>query len=99
MNMHSPTPVSPPGEIPGQFPNPGRDPVPDKPVDPTPDQPIDPTPDRPIDPTPDRPIDPDPGRPIDPDPGRTNEPLKLPGEPSSLGQGEPVSQSGTGAMA
>ncbi len=80
MIMHTPTPVSP-DHIPGQVPNPGRDPVPDRPVDPAPDQPIDPTPDRPI--------DPDPGQPIDPDPGRPNEPIKLPGDPSSLGQGEP----------
>jgi hypothetical protein len=52
--------------IPGQVPNPARDPIPDKPIDPVPDKPIDPTPDKPIDPEPDRPIDPTPDRPTDP---------------------------------
>lgn len=39
---HTPSPT-PPEEIPGQIPNPGRDPIPDQPIDPVPDQPIDPT--------------------------------------------------------
>ncbi|MFZ7097101.1 hypothetical protein ACOPJQ_13145 [Luteimonas dalianensis] len=39
---HSPPPTSPDG-IPGQVPNPGKDPIPDQPVDPIPDQPADPT--------------------------------------------------------
>lgn len=68
-----------PGEgIPGQVPNPGRDPVPDQPMDPVPDQPIDPAPDRPI--------DPDPGRPIDPNPERPDEPLRVLGDLPDLGE-------------
>lgn len=41
-SAHTPSPT-PPDEIPGQIPNPGRDPTPDQPIDPVPDQPADPT--------------------------------------------------------
>lgn len=67
-----PDPPWEPKEIPGQVPNPGHDPVPDRPIDPEPDKPIDPMPDQPVDPVPDQPIDPTPDRPTDP--------VRLPGE-------------------
>ena len=53
---HAPQPV-PPETVPGQVPNPGRDPIPDQPIDPVPDQPADPTIPPIRDPVPDAPDD------------------------------------------
>ena len=42
---------------PGQIPNPGHDPIPDRPIDPIPDRPVDPTPGQPDKPIIDPPFD------------------------------------------